>query len=368
MNDADEELAPGNRHSSGYSSMISHALPVPCQASSGQSSDEPPVISVVVPLFDEQETLGELHRRLAQTLTSVGLRYEILFIDDGSRDATPQLIDDLRKTDRNLVAIHLSRNFGHQAAVSAGIDHARGQAVIVMDGDLQDPPEVLPLFIAKWREGHEVVYAVRQERKEGWIKKFSYHSFYRILGAISEIDIPLDSGDFCLMDRSVVDTLKHLPEKMRFIRGLRSFVGFRQVGLPYKRAARAAGRPKYTLRRLMGLAIDGLISFSGYPLRLVTYLGFMTIIVALFMLIWVFIDAFLNHTGPRGWASVIVTVLFMGSIELFCLGILGEYIRLIFLETKQRPTYIVRNCPGDDSGKLDSRAGADSDQMGASVA
>ena len=244
-------------------------------------ADSAPVISVVVPLFNEEGNINELHRRLDVTLRSLELRYEILFIDDGSRDATSALIDALRARDRNLACIHLSRNFGHQAAVSAGIDHGRGQALIVMDGDLQDPPEVLPQFVAKWREGYEVVYAVRQRRKESFLKRGAYSVFYRILNAISDLDIPVDSGDFCLMDRRVVDLLKHLPERMRFVRGLRSFVGFRQVGLAYDRAARTAGRSKYTLPRLVGLALDGLVSFSSYPLRLVTQLGFATIGVAI---------------------------------------------------------------------------------------
>jgi dolichol-phosphate mannosyltransferase len=294
-------------------------------------------------LYNEQDNIRELHRRLVATLRALEISYEILLVDDGSRDATPGLIDALREQDRHLVALHLSRNFGHQAAISAGIDHARGQAVIVMDGDMQDPPEILPQFFRKWREeGYDVVYAIREHRKEGWVKRLGYHGFYRLLSAISDLDIPLDSGDFCLMDRRVVDVLKHLPERMRFVRGLRSFAGFRQVGLAYERAARESGRPKYTFRALVALAVDGLISFSSYPLRLVTYLGFTTILTTLVLLVWVFTDAFYNQTAPRGWASTVVVVLFMGSIQLFSLGIIGEYIRLIFLEVKQRPTYIVR--------------------------
>jgi dolichol-phosphate mannosyltransferase len=252
------------------------------------------------------------------------------------------LIRSLRASDQNLACVRLSRNFGHQAAVSAGIDHARGQALVVMDGDLQDPPEVLPQFVAKWREGFEVVYAVRRQRKESALKRAAYSTFYRIMNAISDVEIPLDSGDFCLMDRRVVDLLKHLPERMRFVRGLRSFVGFRQVGLAYERAARAAGRSKYTLPRLIGLALDGLVSFSGYPLRLVTQLGLVTISVAVILFVWVLSDAFFHQTAPRGWASTVVVVLFMGAVQLFSIGILGEYLRLIFLEVKQRPTYIVR--------------------------
>jgi len=313
-----------------------------------QTAGAPPVISVVVPLFNEQESIEELHRRLDRVLRSLELSYEILFVNDGSRDRTPTLIDELQAKDHHVVALHLSRNFGHQAAVSAGIDHGRGQAVIVVDGDLQDPPEVLPQFVAKWREGYEVVYAVRRHRKEGPLKRLGYSSFYRILSAISDLDIPLDSGDFCLMDRRVVDVLKHLPERMRFIRGLRSFAGFRQVGLDYDRAARTAGRPKYTPRDLMGLAIDGLVSFSSYPLRLVTRLGFATMFVTMCLLVWVFADAFTTHSAPKGWASTIVVVLFMGGVQLVSLGIIGEYIRLIFLEVKQRPTYIIGSCKRSD--------------------
>jgi dolichol-phosphate mannosyltransferase len=312
-----------------------------------QPTDPTPVVTVVVPLFNEQESMAELYRRLGAVLQSLGLPFEILLVDDGSRDSTPRLIDELVHQDRHVAAIHLSRNFGHQAAISAGIDHARGRAVIVMDGDLQDPPEVLPRFVQKWREGYEVIYAVRRRRKEGPLKRLGYFCFYRLLSAISDLDIPLDSGDFCLMDRRVVDVLEHLPERMRFVRGLRSFAGFRQVGLVYDRAAREAGKPKYTFRSLAVLAIDGLISFSSYPLRLVTYLGLVTIAVSLILLVWVLCDALSNQTAPRGWASTLVTVLFMGSIQLFSLGIIGEYIRLIFLETKRRPTYIIRDEPGD---------------------
>jgi dolichol-phosphate mannosyltransferase len=302
---------------------------------------EQPEISVVVPLFNEAENVDELHRRLDVSLRSLEVPYEIVFVNDGSRDGTPTRLSAIHESDRNLAVVHLSRNFGHQAAVSAGIDHARGRAVVVMDGDLQDPPEIIPQFVQRWREGYDVVYAVRRHRKEGSLKRLGYYGFYRILNAISDLSIPIDSGDFCLMDRHVVDVLKQLPETVRFVRGLRSFAGFRQVGLPYERAAREAGRPKYTLRSLLALAINGLVSFSSYPLRAVTYLGLATIGIALILLFWVLGDAFYNRTGPRGWASTIVVVLFMGSVQLISLGIIGEYIRLIFLEAKRRPTYIV---------------------------
>jgi dolichol-phosphate mannosyltransferase len=308
-----------------------------------EPADSLPVISVVVPLFNEEDNVAELHRRLEAALESLDVAYEVVFVDDGSRDETPSLLDSLRASDRNITCIHLSRNFGHQAAVSAGIDYGRGQALVVMDGDLQDPPELLPEFVAKWREGFDVVYAVRRHRKESLLKRAAYSSFYRILYAISDLEIPIDSGDFCLLDRRVVDVLRHLPERMRFVRGLRSFVGFRQVGLPYDRAARASGRSKYSVRALIGLALDGLVSFSSYPLRLVTRLGLITVLAALVLLVWALNDAFSHHTAPRGWASTMVVVLFMGAVQLFSIGILGEYLRLIFLEVKQRPTYIVRD-------------------------
>lgn len=308
---------------------------------SATTQDGPPEISVVVPLHNEQETLVELYRRLSLALRSLGMTYEIVLVNDGSRDATPGMIARLQESDPALVALHLSRNFGHQAAVTAGLDHARGLAVAIMDGDLQDPPELLPELVTLWREGNDVVYAVRHRRQEGVLKRLGYFAFYRLMRAMSDLDIPLDSGDFCLMDRQVVEALKALPERLRFVRGLRSFVGFRQVGLPYDRPAREAGTSKYPLRRLVALAVDGLISFSSRPLRMVTYLGIASATAAAALMVWALIDAFSTRSAPRGWASTIVVVLFMGSIQLISLGIIGEYIRMIFLEAKQRPTYLV---------------------------
>ncbi|QEH38290.1 hypothetical protein OJF2_68880 [Aquisphaera giovannonii] len=313
------------------------------------TGEESPLLSVVVPLFDEERNVEALHRRLTAVLAPRGEPYELVLVDDGSRDATGGLLDGIHDSDPRVTVIHLSRNFGHQAAVSAGLDHALGRAVVVMDGDLQDPPELLPRFLERWRAGADVVYAVRRNRKEGAVKKLGYFAFYRIMNAISDLDIPLDSGDFCLMDRRVVDALKALPERMRFVRGLRTFVGFRQEGLEYERDPRATGRPKYTFRALVGLAISGLISFSGYPLRIVTYLGIATAAMAAAMTAWVFHDAFTSGTAPQGWASTMVTVLFMGSIQMVAMGILGEYIRLIFLESKGRPFYIVRTYRSHES-------------------
>lgn len=301
-----------------------------------------PTISVVIPLFNEQESLTELHRRLTLVLDDVGTSAEIVLVDDGSHDQTPRLMQALAACDPRVVAIHLSRNFGHQAAVSAGIDQAKGLAVIVMDADLQDPPELIPQLLDRWRDGFEVVYAVRQRRQESWPKRAAYAVFYRLLAALSEHPIPRDAGDFCLMDRCVVEAMKSLPERMRFVRGLRAYVGFRQVGLPYDRPARAAGDSKYTMAKLMRLALDGLVSFGGQPLRLVTYCGVFTAMLAVAMTAWVLGDAIWSRTAPRGWASLIVVMLFLGSAQLLSLGIVGEYLRLVFLEAKARPSYILR--------------------------
>jgi dolichol-phosphate mannosyltransferase len=309
-------------------------------------------LSVVVPLYNEWDNVEELHRRLTGALGGSGLDYELVLVDDGSRDGTPGLLDEVQARDARVVVLHLSRNFGHQAAVCAGIDQAAGKAVVVMDGDLQDPPEVIPELVGLWREGNDVVYAVRRRRKEGVFKRLGYSAFYRLLRMVSDLEIPLDSGDFGLMDRKVVDSLKRLPEHKRFVRGLRAFVGFRQVGLPYDRPARGAGRAKYRFRDQVGLAVDGLVSFGSFPLRVVTYIGLATAALAVVLTAWVLTDAFVQKTAPRGWASLTIIVLFMHSVQMICMGIVGEYIRLIFLEAKGRPTYIVaeRNGPSRAEG------------------
>jgi dolichol-phosphate mannosyltransferase len=302
-----------------------------------------PRISFVIPLFNEQENLPELHRRMRAALDPLDIEPEIILVNDGSSDNTPTMIHMLAQADPRVVGVMLSRNFGHQAAVSAGIAESTGDAVIVMDGDLQDPPEVLEQFIARWRDGAEVVYAVRTKRKEGLLKRTAYGAFYRLLRKLSDIDIPLDSGDFGLMDRKVVNALLALPERQRFVRGLRCFVGFRQEGLVYERAGREAGAPKYTFKALVRLAMDGLISFSSAPLNLITYLGLGSCVFALGLIAWVMGRAIIGQRPPEGWASTMVVVLFFGSVQLLSLGIIGEYLRRIFLEVKGRPTYIVRD-------------------------
>ncbi len=299
------------------------------------------LLSIVIPLFNEEENILALWQRLRAVLEPLDSPSELVFVDDGSQDETPGMIDGLHARDKRVVVVHLSRNFGHQSAISAGLKQARGEAVVVMDGDLQDPPELIPELLRRWHAGYDVVYAVRRSRQEGFIKRLGYRAFYRLLGQISDLSIPRDSGDFCLMDRRVVDQLNRLPERCRFVRGLRSFLGFRQVGVGYDRPARESGRPKYTLTKLTALAVDGLVSFSSSPLRLVTYMGLAAAGLALVLTVWVLNDAIYHHTGPTGWASTMIAVLFMGAVNLLSQGVTGEYIRLIFLESKQRPTYII---------------------------
>ena len=249
------------------------------------------LISMVLPAYNEQDVLPETYRRFSvecpKWAAQFGLDYEIVFVNDGSRDRTAAMLDGLAAADPHVRAVHLTRNFGHQAAISAGLTVARGAAVAIMDCDLQDPPEVLPQFIRRWRDGNQVVYAIRKKRKEWAGKRLAYWSFYRLLAAVSELEIPLDSGDFCLMDRSAVDLLNGLPERGRFVRGLRTWVGLKQVGVEYERDARQAGVPQYTFSKLLKLAMDGLISFSSVPLKFVTRLGVASAAAAVLAAVWV---------------------------------------------------------------------------------
>ena len=299
-------------------------------------------LSAVVPLFDELENLPALHRRLSDSLTALGIEYELVFVNDGSSDGTPELLDQLAEDDPRVRPIHLSRNFGHQAAVTAGLEFATGDAVVVLDGDLQDPPEVIGLLLERWREGVDVVYAVRTKRKEGRFKRFGYFAFYRLLRGISELEIPLDSGDFCLMDRQVVDTLNALPERSRFVRGLRTFVGFRQIGVSYERDARFAGQPKYTFRKLVALAQEGVVNFSTAPMRAMSWCAGVGVMAALGIGCWMIVDAAVNHAAPAGWLVAILVACALAALQLGCLAVMGVYLLQIFREVKGRPTYIVR--------------------------
>lgn len=300
-----------------------------------------PVLSVVIPVYEEEANLPVLYDRLTKVLAETEPDYEIIFIDDGSRDRSVSVMHDLAARDPHVIVVELSRNFGHQVAISAGLDYARGDAVIIMDADLQDPPEVLPQFIAKWREGHDVVYAIRAQRKEGWFKRTMYALFYRLLQRIASIDIPLDSGDFCIMDRRVVEILNGMPERNRFVRGIRSWVGLDQMGLEYERQSRYAGRVKYSYRRLVYLALDGLISFSFVPLRMITIVGFIVSAISILLAIGYTIQKLTAGLNPPGFATTVVAIFFLAGIQLITLGVIGEYVGRIFEEVKQRPLYIV---------------------------
>ncbi len=302
---------------------------------------EQPELSIVIPVFNEEEVLPELHRRLTAVLSGLVPSYEILLVNDGSTDGTPEILRELIRQDQHLVTIDLSRNFGHQVAISAGLEYSRGKAVVIMDGDLQDPPEVIPRFVAKWREGFAVVYAIRQKRKEAFFKRLAYAMFYRLLQVISHTDIPLDAGDFCIMDRRVVDLLVRMPERNRFLRGIRSWLGFRQIGLPYERSARQGGEPKYTFRRLIFLALDGLLSFSYKPLRLISVLGLGVSLGSLLLALYYVLKKVLYALDPPGFTTLVVAILFLAGIQLVTIGVMAEYVARISDEVKRRPLFIV---------------------------
>lgn len=306
------------------------------------SATDKPILSIVIPVYNEQENILPLYDRLCKTLAGVEPDFELVFVDDGSQDNSLPLMRQIVERDRRVTAVELARNFGHQVAVSAGLDHARGTAVVVMDADLQDPPEVLPQFIAKWKEGYDVVYAVREHRKESWFKRTAYSLFYRLLQRIANIEIPLDSGDFCIMDRRVVDLLVGMPERNRFVRGIRSWLGLNQVGLLYERQARNAGKPKYTMSRLIYLALDGLVSFSFVPLRTISILGIGVSVLSILLAIIYAIQKLTMGLSPPGFATTVVAIFFLAGIQLITIGVIGEYVGRIFEEVKRRPLYIVR--------------------------
>lgn len=307
------------------------------------------MISLVIPLYNEEENIAALYDRLTKSSVSWNDCYEVLFVDDGSYDNTIELVNDICQKDNQIKCIKLSRNFGHQAAISAGIKHAKGDAVIILDGDLQDPPEELYRFLEKWREGYHVVYAIRTNRKENLFKRAAYKLFYRLLRLISNIEIPLDSGDFCVMDKRVVKVLNtEMVEHSRFVRGLRAYAGFKQIGVTYERSERAAGEVKYTFKKLLKLAIDGLLDFSTFPLRISTYLGFMIALPSFFVGLFFIIHRLFNFkvfgyeaSDTPGLASLAVGVFFLGGMIMVMLGLIGEYIGRIYFEVKKRPFYII---------------------------
>ncbi len=306
-------------------------------------NDGPPLLSVIVPCANEEEVVAETQRRLSKVLREIGLRYEIVYVNDGSTDGTMERLREIQSADARVRVVSLSRNFGHQMAITAGMEHASGDAMVVIDADLQDPPEVIAEFVARWQAGYDVAYGVRTEREgETAFKLWTARLFYRLIGKLSDTEIPPDVGDFRLIDRRVAEALLAMPERDRFIRGMVSWLGFSQAAVPYRRAARKAGKTKYPLFRMMRFAADGVFSFSTVPLKLATYLGFAVSALSLAGILYALYVRFFVKEEVRGWTSLVIAVFFLGGVQLIFLGIIGEYLGRIYDEVRARPLYIVR--------------------------
>ncbi|MDB9309355.1 glycosyltransferase family 2 protein [Aphanizomenon sp. CS-733/32] len=307
-----------------------------------------PIYSLVIPIYNEEENIMEMYRRLHDVMEQLDDEVELILIDDGSRDRSLSMMRELHHRDNRVHYLSLARNFGHQIAVTAGLNFVQGKCIIVMDADLQDPPELILTMIEKWHQEYQVVYAQRISRqKEGWLKRLTAYLFYRLLRRLAKVDIPVDTGDFCLMDRQVVDILNSMPERNRYIRGLRAWVGFRQTSVLFERNPRFAGDVKYTFGKSLSLAIDGIISFSTVPLRLATYLGIISAAIAMIMIVLVLywrIFAPVSHL--IGYTLITISMFFLGSVQLICIGILGEYIGRIYEEVKGRPLYTLKETGG----------------------
>jgi glycosyltransferase involved in cell wall biosynthesis len=301
-----------------------------------------PKLTVVVPAYNESEGLRDFHARLAKVLDGLDLESEVLYVDDGSRDDTYAIMRALADTDSRVSTLRLSRNFGKELALTAGLDHADADAAVVIDADLQDPPELIPTFVQHWREGYDVVYGTRASRAgETHLKKATAAAFYRLMSRLSPTPIPRDTGDFRLLSRRAVDALKQVRERQRFMKGLFTWVGYRQLAVVYHRDARHAGATKWNYWRLWNFAIDGITSFSGAPLKLATYIGLATALLAFVFALWVFGKALLFGDPVRGYPSLMLAVLFLGGVQLMALGIIGEYLGRLYVESKQRPLYLV---------------------------
>lgn len=315
------------------------------------------LLSIVIPIYNNAECLEELSRRLRAVLSAEGIdRYEVIFVDDGSRDRSREVLRELCAKDPRLKLIVLSRNFGHQCAITAGFDSARGEAVLVMDGDLQDPPEVIPEFLTKWREGYDVVYGVRLDRPgEQRFKRWTASLFYRILRRLASADIALDSGDFRLLSRRAMDTFNTLKERSRFVRGMVSWLGYPQAPIYYRRAPRWAGKSQYSLKKLVKFALDGVFSFSNLPLRIATWIGFAGVGVCLPYLIFAVALKLMRGVPVEGWTSLVAIVIFIGSVQLTILGVMGEYVGRIYEELKERPLYVIQERVGFGDAEERSR-------------
>jgi polyisoprenyl-phosphate glycosyltransferase len=330
----------------------------PLQLIPPSSAERRMLLSVVVPCMNEQEVLRATHQRLVAVLQQWPANFEIVYVDDGSTDSTANVLRELQAQDSRVRVVRFSRNFGHQLAITAGIEHAGGDAVVIIDADLQDPPEVILEFLAKWLDGYDVVYGVRTERDgETPFKRWTAKFFYRFMSRLSDTRIPLDTGDFRLMDRRVVDSLLSMPERDRFVRGMVSWLGFSQIAVPYHRASRAAGSTKFSLFKMVRFALDGIFSFSTLPLRLATWMGFIASALAIVGIFVVLLERFFQVPGlVKGWSSAVIAELFIGGVQLICLGLIGEYVGRIYGESKRRPLYIVRERMGFESRSADAAA------------
>jgi polyisoprenyl-phosphate glycosyltransferase len=302
-----------------------------------------PIFSIIAPIYNELANLSELHRRVSEVMDQTGETWELILVDDGSSDGSSETIQQLAQQDERVKPVIFARNFGHQIAVTAGLDYSLGKAVVIIDADLQDPPEVILEMIAKWREGNDVVYAIRSEREgESWFKLFTASLFYRMIYRITDVKIPLDTGDFRLLDRQVVDVLNQMRERHRFLRGMSAWVGFKQVGVSYRRAARRAGETKYPFKKMLRLAINAVTGFSYFPLQVATYMGFFSAGLSIIAIPIVIIGRLAGSQAFFGQATTLIAVLFLGGVQLISLGILGEYVGRLYDEAKGRPLYIVR--------------------------
>lgn len=304
---------------------------------------EVPVLSIVVPCYNEQDVLHECWRRLTEVLAGLQISWETVFVNDGSTDATLPALLAIQNEDAHVVVVDLARNFGHQLAVTAGIEAARGSAMVMIDADLQDPPQLITEMVRLWREGYQVVYGVRTSRRgESGFKQWTAKAFYRVINALADVDIPLDSGDFRLIDRRVAEVVLKMRERHRLLRAMYSWVGFRQTGIPYVRAPRFAGKTKYPLRRMLALALDGIISFSTAPLRMLTFAGIATALLAFSGALYALVVRLFTHHWVTGWATLFIAVTFFSGLQLISLGVMGEYLGRVYTEVKQRPLYVVQ--------------------------
>ena len=306
-------------------------------------SDQNPYLSLIVPCYNEESVLVETYQRLIKLLNPLAFSFEIIFVNDGSTDQTPFILDDFAHKNQRVIVLHFSRNFGHQQALSAGLHECRGQYAVIIDADLQDPPEIIPEMLnLAIRESANIVFGQRVTRKkEGWFKKISASIYYRLLNFLSDVELPLDSGDFRLLDRQVIDTFKDLKEKNKYIRGLMGWVGYKQLPFLYEREARFAGKTHYSFTKMLQLAIKGLLYFSKKPLMIAMNLGFISVLIGLLLAIYVLVSKFVYHEAVTGWSSILISVIFFGGIQLLSIGILGQYLGSIFEEVKNRPEYLI---------------------------